>query len=528
LQVDPDELLNRGTALRREGRCEEALAVFEQILQVVPGHADALHGCGLALAALGRYPEAVTFFAKVVELAPMFAEGQHNHGLALARTLRHQEALKSYERALELEPGYVDALNSFSESLFWLGRYAESIEGYERALAARPDSIAALNNRSRSLVVLGRFEEALAGYERALSLKPDLAEAWAGRASALAKLGRYEESLESSGYALRIWPDFVDAHLVEAYCRLRMGDFRSGLPKYEWRRLSRAEHVPGRKCSGSRWTGKENLQGKTILLRSEQGFGDVILFSRYAGLVSDRGAKVVLEVPAGLAPLMAGMAGVGGILIQGEEPPSVDFHCQLPSLPLAFNTELPTIPAEVPYLAARPEKIRKWEANFSSLRGMTIGLTWSGNARQLDDRARSIPLKQLAPLLSVRGTQFVCVQKDIRPDDAATLRNAKIVDLSDQLGDFSDTAAIISLLDLVITVDTSVAHLAGALGKPVWVMLPFMAYWPWFLEREDSPWYPSARLFRQAKLDDWDGVVSKVKKELTRTLGPATRKRSHV
>lgn len=515
MQFGPVELLNRGNALRRAGRHEEALRAYAQLLRVDPNHFDALNGNGISLAELGRYPEAIASFARAIVVAPNSAEALNNHGLALARLQRHQDALPSYERALQLNPGYIDALNNYSDSLFWLGRYTDSIEGYDRALAIDLNSVAALNNRGRALVIECRFEEALAGYERALALKSDLVEAWAGRASALAKLGRYEESLESSGYALRIRPDFVDAHLSEAHCRLRLGDFKAGLPKYEWRRLQKTRNVQFRECSGNMWTGRENLRGKTILLRSEQGLGDSILFSRYARLVADRGAVVVLEVPAGLAPLMARMAGVSRILIQGEVPPAVDFYCPLPSLPLAFNTEVATIPADVPYLAAAPDRIEKWRKLVSRLKGRKIGFTWSGNARQLDDRARSVALRQFAPLLSVRGGQFVCVQKEIRADDVAGMKGAEIVDFSAQLDDFSDTAALVSLLDLVITVDTSVAHLAGAMGKPVWILLPFMAYWPWLLDREDSPWYPTARLFRQPSVGDWDSVILSASRALT-------------
>ncbi|MGQ0522915.1 MAG: tetratricopeptide repeat protein [Betaproteobacteria bacterium] len=510
MRIDTAELLNRGNALRRAGRHAEALAVYEKVLNSDPENFDALNGNGISLGELGRYPESISSFARAIVQVPDSAEALNNHGLAHARLDRHQEALPSYERALCLKPEYVDALNNYSDSLFWLGRYAESLDGYNRALRIDADSIVALTNRGRLLVILCRYDEALAGYERALTQKPDLVEAWSGRASVLAKLGRYEESLQSSQHALKIRPDFVDAHLSEAHCRLRLGDFRTGLMEYEWRHKERTRRPPVEQCTGARWTGREDLRGKTILLRSEQGLGDTILFSRYARLVAERGAYVLLEVPAALAPLMSGMTGVRRIIVQGGVPPVVDFYCPLPSLPLAFNTEPASIPSDVPYLAAAPDQIEKWRRLVSKLRGKKIGLSWSGNARQLDDRARSVALKRFEPLLSVPGTQFVCVQKDVRDDDASMLAIAGIVDLSAQFDDFSDTAALISVLDLVISVDTSVAHLTGALGKPVWVLLPFMAYWPWLLEREDNPWYPTARLFRQPQVGEWDSVILRV------------------
>jgi tetratricopeptide (TPR) repeat protein len=508
------ELLGRGVALRRLGRFKDAVAVFEKILQMDQAHVAALINRGIALAEMQVYPEAIASFERALAIAPDFVEALNNHGLALAKSGRHAEALQSYERGLKLQPERVDTLNNRSDSLFWLGRHAESLAGYDRALIADPDSIAALANRGRILGIFCRFDEALAGYERALALKPDLAEAWAGRASALSRLGRYEEALECVDYALRIRPDYVEAHLIEAHCRLRLGDFRAGLLKYEWRRLDKLQKLQLPECSGALWTGREDLRGKSILLRSEQGVGDVILFSRYAQLVADRGANVTFEVPAALAPLMAGLPGVNRALLQGQPPPPVDFHCQLLSLPLAFNTEPASIPAAVPYLSAALDRIKQWKARMPRRKELRIGIAWSGNSRQLDDCSRSIALKRLAPLLALRGVRFVGIQKDIRAADAAWMKNTKIIDLSAKLGDFSDTAAVMTLLDLVITVDTSVAHLAGAMGRPVWILLPFMAYWPWLLGRSDCPWYPTARLFRQPKIGDWDSVIRSVVGEL--------------
>ena len=292
-------------------------------------------------------------------------------------------------------------------------------------------------------------------------------------------------------------PDLAEAHWNLALALLATGDFERGWQEHEWR--WRANVIgPEQSFRQPLWLGAEDLTGKTILLHNEQGLGDALQFVRYAPQVRQRGARVVLRVQRPLLSLMAGLAGADHVIAEGDALPEFDYHCPLLSLPLAFGTHLQNIPAGIPYLHPAADRLAKWQSILGERTAPRIGLAWSGNPAHKNDRNRSIALKQLLPLLSVPGVRFVSLQRDLREDDAAVLGNLPaLVSIGAQLDDFADTAAAISLLDLVITVDTAVAHLAGALGKPVWVLLPFAPDWRWLLKREDSPWYPTARLFRQ-------------------------------
>jgi hypothetical protein len=362
---------------------------------------------------------------------------------------------------------------------------------------------------------LGRLEEALESYARARAIKPDYAEALYNQGNALVMLGRHREALASYERALAIKPDHAEAQWNQGLARLRLGDFRAGWKQYEWR-WQRPDGVKSQRSFAQPvWTGQQSLQGKTILLHAEQGLGDTIQFVRYATLVARRGAKVMLEVQRTLKGLLARVEGVAGIVGRGEELPAFDLHCPLLSLPLAFGTELSSIPASVPYLAATDDRIETWSARLPPRKGLRVGIAWSGNAKHKDDRNRSIALARLAHLFAAPGVQFVSLQKDARDGEAEVLRDIPgFLDLGPELKDFADTAALISLIDLVISVDTSTAHLAGAMGKPVWVLLPFSPDWRWLLEREDSPWYPTARLFRQPMIGDWESVIGRMRREL--------------
>ena len=316
----------------------------------------------------------------------------------------------------------------------------------------------------------------------------------------------------------------AEAHFSQGLALLSIGNFKRGWEQYEWRWATKG-YAPKRDFVQPRWRGAEDLSGRTILLHSEQGFGDTLQFVRYAPLLAAKGARVVLQVPPPLKALMAGLAGVDVIVAQGDTLPAFDCHCPLLSLPLAFATTLLSIPAATPYLHANAGSVAKWQALLGERSGPRVGLVWSGNPNHKNDRNRFISSARLLPLLAVPGVRFVSLQKDLREGDAEVLRNrSEITHIGDQLDDFADTAAAVSLLDLVITVDSVVAHLAGALGKAVWVLLPFSPDWRWLLEREDSPWYPSARLFRQPHTGDWDSVIGRVREELLRFApGPTAR-----
>ena len=423
---------------------------------------------------------------------------------------RHEEALASFRRAIALRPDFAEAHNSLGGALNDLGRHREAIESCEQALALRPHFAEAYGNLGLILTALNRHDEAIASCRKALSINPDLAEAHCNLGCALNDLGHQKEAIASYEQARALDPELAEAHWNLALALLATGDFARGWQEHEWR--WRANVIgPEQNFRQPLWLGVEDLTGKTILLHNEQGLGDALQFVRYAPQVRQRGARVVLRVQRPLLSLMAGLAGVDLVIAEGDALPEFDFHCPLLSLPLAFGTHLQNIPAGIPYLHPAADRLAKWQSILGERTAPRIGLAWSGNPAHKNDRNRSIALKQLLPLLSVPGVRFVSLQRDLREDDAAVLGNLPaLVSIGAQLDDFADTAAAISLLDLVITVDTAVAHLAGALGKPVWVLLPFAPDWRWLLKREDSPWYPTARLFRQQQINDWDEAVSAV------------------
>jgi len=426
----------------------------------------------------------------------------------------HPAAVRQIDRSLKVDSKNANALYNRGLALQGLKRLDEALASYDKALALKPDNADALNNRGNALKDLKRFEEALASHDKAVALKPDYAEVFNNRGLALQELKRFDEALLSFERALTLQPDYADAHWNEALLRLVRGDFSRGWAKYQWRWKSESLGVSKRNFLQPLWLGAEAIDGTTILLHSEQGFGDTIQFCRYVPLVAARGARVILEVESPLHEIMTNLAGATQVISRGDALPDFDFQCPLPSLPLAFGTRLETIPAATAYLRAPDQTLKNWQARLGPKARPRIGLVWSGRPAHKNDQNRSISLRSLLPLLDIEAT-FVSLQKDVRSDDAAVLKERNdVLNFGDELKDFSNTAALILQLDLVISVDTSVAHLAGALGAPVWILLPYSPDWRWLLDRDDSPWYPSVRLFRQQQIGNWAGVIDQVKNEL--------------
>ncbi|HXZ01956.1 MAG TPA: tetratricopeptide repeat protein [Stellaceae bacterium] len=506
---------NLGRALHALGRCEEAVAHHRRALALKPDFADAHNNLGAALHALGRHEEAVAHFERAVALEPGFAQAHNNLGNAMRTLRRHEDALRHYRTALALWPNYAEAHYNAGNALQTLGRHDEAIAPYEKAAAIRPGYAEALNNLGNALQMLNRHDEAIARFEQALAAKPDYAEALNNLGNSLQALNRHEQAIPLHARALALQPDCIAAQWNEGLARLVTGDFKMGWEQYEGRWAVEGPGQRRRDFAQPQWRGEAALAGRTILLHAEQGLGDTLHFARYVPMVAALGASVVLEVQKPLVPLLAGLAGVTRILAQGEALPPFDCHSPLLSLPLAFGTTLDIIPRDVPYLAAAPDRIAAWRATVEATAPPRIGVVWAGSAANLFDRRRTIPLRHLLPLLATPGIKFFALQKDLRPGDLELLRERpEVTVLSERLGDFADTAAAVSLLDLVISVDTAVAHLAGALARPFFLLLPFSAEWRWLRGREDSPWYPTARLFRQPAIGDWDSVVASVRDAL--------------
>ncbi len=418
---------------------------------------------------------------------------------------------------LARNPANGDALLNRGTALARLGRHADALTDFDVILARVPQNVEALYNRGTALLELERHEQALAAFDAALASAPQHTGAWTNRGRALQALNRHAEAAASFEKAIAIDKNFADAHSNLALSLLTLGQLSRGFAEYEWRWKRSGMTDARRGYRGRAWFGEFPLAQRTILLAAEQGLGDSIQFVRYVPLLARSGAKVVLEVQPELKALLATVDGVASCHARGETLPAYDVYCPLGSLPLAFKTEPATIPADIPYLHADDSRLAKWRASVEALPGKRVVLAWAGHARHPNDRNRSIALEMLEPLLAVEGISFISVQRDLRGDDAALLaRQKNVTHVGDTLNDMADTAAVVALADLTVAVDTSVVHLAGAMGREAWVMLPFSPDWRWTLTGERSPWYPRTRLFRQATPGDWPGVIASLRDALLR------------
>ncbi|WP_426608948.1 tetratricopeptide repeat protein [Bradyrhizobium sp. McL0616] len=470
-----------GIWLRQRNRMEEAVLHFQRALQLHPQYLEAANSCGRLLFNLGRYAEALECLDVAGKLDPSSTALYQMRGDCLQEANRLEEAEADYEKSIALDPGLADAHNKLGILHARLGRMEQAVARFDRALELRPDFSAALSNKALVLLNLQLLDEAFATFRRSLTVDP-------GNAPAIYNL---------------------------ATLQLLTGDFERGWLGRE-ARWKLPVGLLDRGFSQSLWLGDQPIEGKTILLHADEGLGDSIQFARYVPMVAGLGARVILEVQPPIRQLLAGVPGVANCVSRPSATSlAFDLHCPLGTLPSAFRTRLDTIPSAEPYLPAPPvARVKAWEDRLGARNRFRVGLVWSGNAAHRNDRDRSMALHTLAPVLDC-DVQFVSLQKDVRDQDRAFLgERVDIVDLTEQLTDFSETAALIGCLDLVIGVDTSVVHLAGALGAPVWTLLPFNPDWRWLRNRDDSPWYRSMRLFRQPKRDDWAGVVECVRLEL--------------
>lgn len=452
---------------------------------------------------------ALGHIAAAVRIDPRQPAWHSHHGLALFHTGDRAAALASFDRAIALRADQPDAHSNRAMALHALGRYPEALESADRALFLDPRHVQALNNRGLVLRELDRCAEGLAAVDRALALAPDFTDALASRAALLLSLNRPAEAAAVAARVLAARPASPEAHWTVAIASLTAGDFARGLPEYEWR-WQRPECRTPRRDLGPPWLGDVPVAGQTVLIHAEQGFGDSVQFSRYAGVLARQGARVILEVQPELVGLLATVPGAAEVVAWQPEPPAHDLHCPLLSLPLACGTTLETIPAAVPYVAADPTRVADWSARLGPRTRPRVGLVWAGSVFHTNDRRRSIPLALLRPLLDA-GIEVVSLQRDVTPADRAWLAaEPRLRHWGDELEGFAATAAAIAALDLLVTVDTAPAHVAGALGRPVWLLLPFTPDYRWLLDRDDTPWYPTARLFRQPAPGDWAHVIARV------------------
>jgi tetratricopeptide (TPR) repeat protein len=520
LEIDPRQagaLNNLGSALRVLGRPDEALDAYRQAVAAEPDYAEAranlaglLHEQGMALRREGRLEEALPRLQEAADVAPPEAAAVmlNDLGATLLDLGRPAQAAEPLARALALDPAYAAALNNQALALHALDRLDEAAARYDAAVALEPGAPALWLNRAETLCALGRFAEALDSLERTLALDPRDAEARVRRGDVLGYLGRVEEARSDYEAALAIDPQAWRAAFHLAFPLLRQGRYEEGLAVYE-RRWAGALKDAVVELPRPKWLGETPAAGKTLLLHSEQGHGDTLMMLRYAPLLARQGATVILSVQPPLERLAAAVEGVSAVIPQGEPLPPYDLHIPMMSLPLAFGTRPATVPGQ-PYLRAPEAERAMWAERLGPRRRPRIGLAWSGNPTQKDDRWRSLPLERLAPLFDLDADLYA-LQTEVREADRLVLRAAPVHDLSGELRSYADTAAVMEAMDLVITVCTSAANLAGGLGRPTLVMLGAVADWRWGEAPDRSPWYPSARLFRQPAMGAWDEVVARVK-----------------
>jgi tetratricopeptide (TPR) repeat protein len=513
-EPQPISEIERALALHQQGRFDDAEQICGALLAARPDHPDALHLLALVRHQQGRNVEALQLVGALLRRTSPSAEIFNNLGLILTALGRHEQALAFFEDALVLATDHFGARKNRADCLKRLARYEQALAAYEAVLAINPDALDALNECGGLHTRLGRPAAAIACYEKALAIAPRTVELLINKGTAFAALKRFDEALDSFAAAAAIDPERAEAHYNAGIVRLRLGDFAHGWRGYEWRWRKADWSRSRRNFAAPLWLGAEPLPGKTILLHAEQGFGDTIQFVRYVPLVARHGAKVILECQPQLKRLLQNVEGASFVFARGEDLPNFDLHCPLLSLPLAFGTELATVPGDIPYLRARQHDVTEWRQRLLPKGRLRVGLCWAGNSTHLNDRNRSIPLERFARLLSVPNLDFISVQKEVSETQAATLREHGVMELGREFADFADTAAMVAMLDLLVTVDTSVAHLAGAMGKAVALLVAFSPDSRWLLNRTDSPWYPTMRLFRQAALGDWDGPIERVRQEL--------------
>jgi len=523
------KLLRRARAAHDAGDAAKADRLYAELLETEPTNFDALHGRGRLHHDCRRYDSALSLIQAALRIDAQRPDGFSSLGLVFYELRRLEHALTSFETGLQLAPADAQLLNQRGVVLLELGRTSEALASFEQALAADPALLDALGNYGNALLKLNRPADAIAVYDRALALAPHNAGLLTNRAIALRKLDRPQEALMSVRRALAAKPDFAQARFVDSLVRLTLGDFQAGWRAYESRWQGRNLSLQRRTFAAPLWLGEGALTGKTILLHAEQGFGDTMQFVRYAPLIAARGARVVLEVQRELVRLVSRLEGIDTVIGRGETLPPFDLHCPLLSLPFACRTELASIPAPVPYLAAADEDVALWRTRLpqggAHIVRPRIGVVWSGDPAHDNDVNRSLRLAALAPLFAVPDVDFVSLQYRIRDDDKAVLAGVpNLFRFEQSFRDFADTAAVVANLDAVVSIDSAVAHLAGAMEKPLLLLLPFGADFRWLRERADSPWYPTARLFRQPRFADWESAIESVAQDLrARFVVPARK-----
>lgn len=500
-----------GLMTHQTGRRPEAIDCYRRSLELDPTYQDSYNNLAVALHEADRIDEALPIYEQVLALRPDYADAHNNYANALSSKQRIAEARYHYEQAIAYQPNYADAHNNLGLLLYGLGEYEAAAAHYRQAITCRPGFAAAHNHLGNALKELGQFDAAIAAYQQAVALKPNNPKALNNWGNVYRDRGDLPIALDYYDRATDLDPNFAEAHWNKALTLLLAGDLQRGFAEYEWRRDVKLPSFQSlRSFPGQRWDGSP-LQGQTIFLHAEQGMGDVIQFARYVPIVAQLGGRVILECHAPLLSLMQHLPGVQQLIPYNSAPPTYDWHAPLLSLPHILGISLDRVPVDIPYLQVPPSLDPLLPASDRC----KVGIVWSGNPENPYNRTRAVPLEQLLTLVEIPSIQLYSLQKDPTTADLALLAaHPTVIDLRDRLTDFVATAQLIQQLDWVISIDSAVTHLAGALGQPVWLLLPHAPDWRWMLERTDSPWYPSLRIFRQPEPGDWSTVINQVQQAI--------------
>ena len=548
------DLVGRGIALLEGGDLVQAQLIFETVLAAVPMHFDALHlsgivaaqsgdhvrahqwfllalevdpqhaqahaNCGVALYELGQFSEALAHDDAAIRINPDFAQAHCNRGNALRQLQKVKEAIASYNQAIALQPQNAVAFYNRGVAFQEAGHLFPAIESYCQALVLEPHNAQTHFNLGDAYHACVQLELALSCYDKAIGLAPRYADAQNNRGLVLRDLGRLDEAVISFSQAIAQDAGHADAHLNMGLTFLLKGDFQRGWELYEWRWKAKGTNLIIPNFEQKIWMGRSSLENKTILIHGEQGLGDALQFCRYLSQLKNRGARVLLAVHHSLRALFETLDGVDAFINKDEALPLFDYHCPLLSLPLALQTDMDSIPKSPAYLRADPEKVSEWAVLLGAKTKPRIGVVWSSTSKFKGDAQRSMTFAQFQQALPPSEFQYICLQKEIKESDLLSFSERQDVAFyGDQLHDFSDTAALVENLDLIISTCTSVPHLSGAMGKPTWVLLGHVPDWRWMLHRDDSPWYPSVKIYRQDASWQWDAVVDRVRQDLRTRFG---------
>jgi tetratricopeptide (TPR) repeat protein len=516
-----DAFYNRGIVLQELKHLDDALASFDKAIVLEPNFADAFYNRGTVLQELKRLEDALASFDKAISLKPDFAEAFYNRGTVLQELKQLEDALASYDKVISLKPDSAKSFNNRGTVLQELKRLEDALESYDKAVALQPDSAKAFNNRGNILKKLKRLVDALASYDKAIALEPNFAEAFYNRGIVLNELKHVDDAIASYDKAIALEPDHFNATWNKSLLLLLTGRYHEGWLLYE-SRLERDETKSNyHKFLQPSWLGVESIKDKTILLYSEQGLGDTIQFCRYAPLVAELGATVILEVQRPLVNLLKNLEGVSQVFAKNDNQPEFNYHCPLLSLPLAFKTEIKSIPSKIPYIHTEPDRDKNW-AQYLGKDGFKIAVSWEGSQKGKEE-GRTFPLHLFESIAKIKGVRLISIQKNTGIEQ---LKNLPLGMMIETLPDdfdagenaFLDSASIMKAVDLVITCDTSLTHLSGAIGIRTWLPLANVPDWRWMLDRNDSPWYPNHTLFRQEERGDWGSVFKKMEIELKKLI----------